>query len=95
MIGNQVSEVTIHMIIRSMHCYGTRIGNSGITPRALYSMTGTAVVMTALDGVNGTICNAQQYCISNPYSLMTVAARSISCLTHGECIGFYLICLRL
>ena len=41
--------------------------------------------MAALDGVNGTVCNAQQYQLSissddNPNP-------SISCLTHGQAIG--------
>ncbi|KAI0276651.1 hypothetical protein BGY98DRAFT_1167349 [Russula aff. rugulosa BPL654] len=41
--------------------------------------------MTAPDGVNGTVCNAQQYL----QSLQSDDSRSpsISCLTHGECIG--------
>jgi len=56
----------------------------------------TAVVMTALDGVNGTVCNAQQY----NQSLQSHDSRSpwISCLTHGDIIGLVvsiqLICLR-
>jgi len=41
--------------------------------------------MTALDGVNGTVCNRQQY----QQSLQSYDSRSpsISCLTHGESIG--------
>ncbi|KAI0276635.1 hypothetical protein BGY98DRAFT_1097990 [Russula aff. rugulosa BPL654] len=41
--------------------------------------------MTALDGVNGTVCNAQQY----QQSLQSSDSRSpwISCLTHGQSIG--------
>ena len=41
--------------------------------------------MTALDGVNGTVCNAQQY----QQSLQSHDSRSpwISCLTRGESIG--------
>ncbi len=41
--------------------------------------------MTALDGVNGTVCNAQQY----QQSLQSYDSRSpsISCLTHGDGIG--------
>ena len=43
-------------------------------------------VMTVLDGVNGTVCNAQQY----PQSLRSYGSPSpsISCLTHGETICF-------
>jgi hypothetical protein len=43
-------------------------------------------MMTALDGVNGTVCNAQQYI----QSLQSYDSRnpSISCLTHGDIIGF-------
>jgi len=49
----------------------------------------TAVVMTALDGVNGTVCNAQQY----QQSLLSSdsSSPSISCLTHGESIGLALM----
>jgi hypothetical protein len=45
----------------------------------------TAVVMTALDGVNGTVCNAQQY----QQSLQSYDGRSpsISCLKPDERIG--------
>jgi len=41
--------------------------------------------MAALDGVNGTVCNAQQYQLSipSPDNLNP----SISCLTHGQAIG--------
>jgi len=41
--------------------------------------------MTALDGVNGTVCNAQQY----QQSLQSYDSLSpwISCLTHGDIIG--------
>ncbi|KAH9953521.1 hypothetical protein BC827DRAFT_129599 [Russula dissimulans] len=44
--------------------------------------------MTALDGVNGTVCNADQY----SQSLTSHNSRSpwISCLTHGESIGLAL-----
>jgi hypothetical protein len=53
--------------------------------------------MTALGGVNGTVCNAQQY----QESLQSSDSRSpsISCLTQGESIGLvvsiHLIDLRL
>jgi hypothetical protein len=45
----------------------------------------TAVVMTELDGVHGTVCSEQQY----QQSLQSYDSRSpsISCLTHGEIIG--------
>ena len=41
--------------------------------------------MTALGGVNGTVCNAQQYL----QSLLSYdsPSPSISCLTHGDIIG--------
>jgi len=44
--------------------------------------------MTALNGVNGTVCNAQQY----QQSLQSYDSRSpsISCLTHGDSIGLVL-----
>jgi hypothetical protein len=48
--------------------------------------------MTALDGVNGTVCNAEQYrqflfSYNSPNS-------SISCLTHGQSIGLAVsVCL--
>ena len=57
----------------------------------------TVVAMTALGGVNGTVCNATQY----QQSLISQDSRSpsISCLTHWEIIGLVvsilLICLRL
>jgi len=53
--------------------------------------------MTALDGVNGAVCNAQQY----QQSLQSYDSRSpwITCLTHGDGIGLvvsiWLICLQL
>ena len=43
------------------------------------------LVMTVLDGVNGTVCNAQQYLQS--LQSHDSPSPSISCLTHGECIG--------
>ena len=54
-------------------------------PQSLLSNPFTTVVMTALDGVNGTVCNAQQY----QQSLQSHNSRSpsISCLTQGESIG--------
>ena len=41
--------------------------------------------MTALDGVNGTVCDARQY----QESLQSYGSRtpSISCLTHGDSVG--------
>jgi hypothetical protein len=53
--------------------------------QSLLSNPFTAVVMTALDGVNGTVCNATQY----QQSLQSYDSRtpSISCLKHGESIG--------
>jgi hypothetical protein len=53
--------------------------------------------MTALDGVNGTVCNAQRY----QQSLQSYDSRSpsISCLTHGDTNGLtvsiYLMSLTL
>ena len=41
--------------------------------------------MTALDGVNGTVCNAQQY--QQSLQSYDSRSRSISCLTRGESIG--------
>ncbi|KAI0276620.1 hypothetical protein BGY98DRAFT_934920 [Russula aff. rugulosa BPL654] len=41
--------------------------------------------MTALDGVNGTVCNAQQY--QQSLQSHESSSPSISCLTHGESIG--------
>ena len=41
--------------------------------------------MSALDGVNGTACNAEQYQRSLPSQENPVP--SISCLTHGQTIG--------
>jgi hypothetical protein len=54
--------------------------------------------MTALDGVNGTVCNEQQYIQS--VQSQNSRSPSISCLTRGESIGlvvsiYSLICLRL
>ena len=45
----------------------------------------TAVVMTELDGVHGTVCNVQQY----QQSLQSQDNRNpwISCLTRGDIIG--------
>ena len=42
--------------------------------------------MKASDGVNGTVCNAQQY---NQFiqSIDNGSSPTISCLTHGETIG--------
>ena len=40
-------------------------------------------VMTALDGVHGTVCNAEQY----NQSLLLNVTPSISCLTQGQSIG--------
>jgi hypothetical protein len=41
--------------------------------------------MTALDGVNGTVCNAQQY--QQFLQPNDNRSPSITCLTHGESIG--------
>jgi len=41
--------------------------------------------MTALDGVNGTVCNAEQY--QQFLSSYDNSNSSISCLTRGESIG--------
>ncbi|KAI9463564.1 hypothetical protein BJY52DRAFT_921148 [Lactarius psammicola] len=43
--------------------------------------------MSALDGVNGTVCNEQQY----KQSLLTDPHPTITCLTHGQSIGLTLI----
>lgn len=43
--------------------------------------------MAALGGVNGTVCNAQQYDESQALRLHNYSGPSISCLTHGESIG--------
>ncbi len=53
--------------------------------RSLLSNSFTATLMAALGGVNGTVCNAQQY----RQSLQSYGSLSpsISCLTHGEIIG--------
>ncbi len=65
-------------------------------PRQLL-LSHSKVLMTALDGVNGTVCNAQQY----QQSLQSYNSRSptISCLTHGDSIGLAVsiehICFRL
>jgi hypothetical protein len=57
--------------------------------------TTTAAVMAALDGVNGTVCNAQQY--QQSLQSYDSSSPSISCLTRGESIGLavsiYIICL--
>jgi len=45
--------------------------------------------MTEFGGVNGTVCNAQQYQLSLQSS--DSSSPSISCLTHGENIGLVLI----
>ncbi|KAI0251116.1 hypothetical protein BJV78DRAFT_1375749 [Lactifluus subvellereus] len=44
--------------------------------------------MSAIDGVHGTLCNAQQYQQSLP--LPNNSSPSISCLTHGQTIGLAL-----
>jgi hypothetical protein len=41
--------------------------------------------MTALDGVNGTSCNAEQYQQSLPSQDNPIPL--ISCLTHGQTVG--------
>jgi len=46
--------------------------------------------MTALGGVNGTVCNAQQYNQSQEFRPKNYSGPSISCLTHGESIGLAL-----
>jgi hypothetical protein len=45
----------------------------------------TAVVMTALDGVHGAVCNAQQY--DQSLQSYNSPSPSISCLTRGDSIG--------
>ena len=48
--------------------------------------------MTALDGVNGTVCNAEQY--QRSLSSDNSPSPSISCLTHGQTIGLAVsVCL--
>ena len=48
--------------------------------------------MTALDGVNGTLCNAEQY--QQSLSSYDNPNPSTSCLTHGQSIGLAVsICL--
>lgn len=44
-------------------------------------------VMTALDDVNGTICHMLRYDQSLELTLNGDLGPSISCLTHGQCIG--------
>jgi hypothetical protein len=53
--------------------------------QSLLSNPFATVVMTPLDGVNGTVCNAQQ----DQQSLQFYDSRSpsISCLTHWDIIG--------
>ncbi len=53
--------------------------------QSLVSNSFTAVLMTALGGVNGTVCNVQQY----QQSLQSYNSRSpsITCLTRGDSIG--------
>jgi hypothetical protein len=53
--------------------------------QSLLSNPFTAIVMTELDGVHGTVCNKQQY----QQSLQSQDSRSpwISCLTHWDIIG--------
>ena len=81
--------------------FPTRISGSLLTPFFLFAdkdpetchrqsllsnpSTTTAVVMTTLGDVNGTVCDAQQY----QQSLLSFDSSnpSIACLTHGECIG--------
>src|SRR6266403_1994453 len=53
--------------------------------RSLLSNSFTPVLMTALDGVKGTVCNAQQY--QQSLQSYDSPSPSISCLTHGEVIG--------
>ncbi|KAI0276618.1 hypothetical protein BGY98DRAFT_934918 [Russula aff. rugulosa BPL654] len=53
--------------------------------QSLLSNPLTAVGMTALDGVNGTVCNAQQY--QQSLQSYDSSSPSISCLTRGESIG--------
>ncbi len=45
----------------------------------------TVKEMTTLGGVNGTICDAQQY--QQSLLSLTSVNPSISCLTHGQTIG--------
>ena len=56
-----------------------------------------AVVMTALDGVYGTVCNAQQY--QQSVQSYNSLSPSLSCLQPGDRIGLvvsiWFICLRL
>lgn len=53
--------------------------------KSLLSDPFTTVVMTTPDGVHGTVCTAQQYLQS--LQSQNSPSPSISCLTHGECIG--------
>jgi hypothetical protein len=60
--------------------------NRGETYRSTFlSNASIATVMSAIGGVNGTVCTADQY----SQSLVSEPARSpwISCLTHGQSIG--------
>ena len=56
-----------------------------VLSQSLLSNPFTATVMTALGGVNGTVCNAQQY--QQSQQSYDSSSPSISCLTHGESIG--------
>jgi len=47
--------------------------------------------MTALGGVNGTVCNAQQYIQSQAFRHGDHSSPSISYLTRGESIGLTLV----
>ena len=60
-------------------------GNSRAIRRPFLSLPSTATVMASLDGVNGTVCNAEQY--QRSLSSYNNPSSSISCLTHGQTIG--------
>ena len=59
--------------------------DQSVIARSLLSNPIMPVAMRALNGVNGTVCNEQQYI----QSLQSYDSRnpSISCLTHGDIIG--------
>ena len=55
--------------------------------KLLLSNSFTKVVMTALGGVNGTVCNAQQHLQSILSYDSRTGSPSIPCLTYGDTIG--------
>jgi hypothetical protein len=76
-----ISDSDSPILLPLLSCFADKIEKSVIASR----FSPIHLVMTTLGGVNGTVCNVQQY----QQSLQPSNSRSpsISCLTRGESIG--------